>query len=217
MTVAWLAGGSGLVGGALLARLLRDASFERIVAVGRRRLPRDDPRLAQVLAEDFSSLEALAGAERPGVAFCCLGTTMRKAGSRAAFRAVDHDAVVAFARAARDRGARAFLHVTALGADPRSLVFYNAVKGETEADVARLGIASVYAFRPSILDGEREERRPAERVGLVAMRALGPLLGRYRPTPVGAVADAMIAAARAPSLGVHVVDAREMLELRRPR
>jgi uncharacterized protein YbjT (DUF2867 family) len=157
MTVGWVAGGSGLVGGALLSRLLRDAFFTQVVAVGRRRLPGDDPKLTQCLV-DFSSPAALPleQVEPPDVAFSCLGTTMRKAGSRQAFRAVDHDAVLAFARAAHDRGARAFLHVTALGADARSLVFYNAVKGQTEDDVARLGIPSVYAFRPSILDGERQ-------------------------------------------------------------
>jgi uncharacterized protein YbjT (DUF2867 family) len=215
MTVAWVAGGSGLVGGALLSRLLRDASFTRVVAFGRRRLPREDQRLAQVLVADFSSPAAPEQAEPPDVAFCCLGTTMRKAGSREAFRAVDHDAVLAFARAAQGRGARVFLHVTAMGANPRSRVFYNAVKGEAEADVARLGIPSVYAFRPSILDGDRQERRPTEQVGLVVMRALGPLLGQYRPTPVEAVAEAMIAAAKAPAPGAHAVEAAAILAARR--
>jgi uncharacterized protein YbjT (DUF2867 family) len=124
---------------------------------------------------------------------------------------VDHDAVVAFARAAREAGARAFVHVTALGADPRSRVFYNAVKGEVEASVARLGFERVVALRPSLLDGPRAERRPAERASLAVARALGPLLGKYRPTPVTAVAGAMIAAAKEAHPGVHVIDARDLL------
>jgi uncharacterized protein YbjT (DUF2867 family) len=210
VAAAWLAGGSGLVGGELLRRLLRDDTFTAVVSFGRRMLPVKDPKLAQV-AVDFSTPATIAAGVGPDVAFSCLGTTMSKAGSRDAFRAIDHDAVLAFARAARERGARTLVHVSALGADPRSRVFYNAVKGALEEDVARLGFDSVYALRPSILDGVRPERRTAERAALVVARALGPLLGKYRPTPAGAVADAMLAAARAPRPGVHVVEGRTIL------
>jgi len=125
---------------------------------------------------------------------------------------VDYDAVLLFAEAARKRGARVFVHVSALGADPRSRLFYNSVKGGIERDVARLGFPSVYALRPSILDGERQESRPAERLGLVVTRALGPLLGKYRPTSVEAVARVMVASAKAPAPGSHVVDAQAILE-----
>lgn len=210
VAAAWLAGGSGLVGGELLARLLRDESFTAVVSFGRRPLPFEDPKLSQ-LTVDFSKPSTLTTEIAPAVAFSCLGTTMKKAGSRDAFRAVDHDAVLAFARAARGRGAHTFVHVTALGADPRSRVFYNAVKGEVEQDVAQLGFDSVYALRPSILGGERRESRPAERAALLVAGALGPLLGKYRPTPAAAVADAMLAIARTPRSGVHAVDAGAIL------
>jgi uncharacterized protein YbjT (DUF2867 family) len=205
MTTAWLAGGSGLVGDVLLRRLLDDPGFERVVSVGRRTLPLEHPKLTQVIA-DFGSAAALEALGPADVAFCCLGTTIKKAGSRAAFRAVDHAAVLSFARAARARGARVFVHVTSLGADPSSRVFYNAVKGEVERDVAAVGFPSAYAIRPSMLDGEREEHRPAERIGLIVTRALGPLLGKFRPTPVVAVARAMIAAAAAAAPGNHVLE-----------
>lgn len=213
MGIVWLAGGSGLVGGALLRLLLRDAAFAKLVSVGRRRLPLEHPKLTQAIA-DFSSPDAFDALEAPEVAFSCLGTTIKKAGSQEAFRAVDHDAVLTFARAARKRGARAFLHVSALGADPRSRVFYSSVKGQVEEAVARLGFESVYALRPSILDGEREESRPAERAALVVARSLGPLLGRYRPTPVEAVARAMVALARSPAPGSHAVEAGAIRDLR---
>lgn len=206
MTTAWLAGASGLVGGVLLRRLLADPAFTRVVSAGRRVLPIEHPRLAQVIV-DFADPASLARLEPPDVAFAALGTTLRTAGSREAFRRVDHDAVVAYARAARERGARVLVHVSALGADPRSRVFYNAVKGETERDVAGVGPASVYALRPSILDGERRERRAGERLALVVGRALAPVLGKYGPTPVDAVAGAMIACARAAEPGAHVVEA----------
>ena len=211
MTTAWLAGGSGMVGGELLRLLLADDRFERVVSAGRRRLPLEHPRLAQIQVE-LTSLDRLREAPAPDVAFCCLGTTIEKAGHvRQAFRAVDHDAVVAFAEVARRRGARVFVHVTAMGADPGSRVFYNAVKGETERDVAALGFASAYALRPSLLDGPRAERRIGERLGLAVARVLGPVLGRYRPTPVEAVARSMIAAATAAVPGVHLVENPEIL------
>lgn len=139
--------------------------------------------------------------------FSCLGTTIKKAGSREAFRKVDHDAVRHLAVAAEGKRARTFVHVSALGADPRSRVFYNSVKGEIEQEVARLGFRSIYALRPSILDGDREESRPAERLGLIVARVLGPLLGKCRPTPVENVARVMVASAKAAVPGVHVLEA----------
>jgi uncharacterized protein YbjT (DUF2867 family) len=204
--VALIAGASGLVGGHLLEQVLADPTWDRVVSVGRRELRVDDPRLEQRFV-DFAAIEDL-----PQVtdAFCALGTTIRKAGSQEAFRAVDHDAVVALARAALTAGARTFAHVTALGADPGSRLFYNRVKGETERDVAAVGIPSTVAFRPSMLDGHREEPRPAEQAGLAMMRAVAPLLGKYRPTRAEHVAAAMLRAAHEERAGVRVVEAAEI-------
>lgn len=210
----WLAGGTGLVGGELLKLLLDDGDVETVIAVGRRPLATTHPKLRQATV-DFAAPNAFDALDAPDAALCCLGTTIKRAGSREAFRAVDHDAVVTFARAARNKGARAFLHVTAIGADARSAVFYNRVKGEAEASVAALGFDSVYALRPSILDGEREESRPFEKIGLGVTRALGPLLGKYRPTPARAVAAAMVDACKRAEPGVHVVDAGEILRFSR--
>jgi uncharacterized protein YbjT (DUF2867 family) len=210
MSIAWLAGGSGLVGGVLLQELLGDDHFTEVVSVGRRDMAFQHPRLTQVVT-DFSSPSGFESLAKPDAAFGCLGTTMRKAGSREAFRKVDHDAVLAFARAARARGARVFVHVTALGADLHSRIFYNSVKGEIERDVALLGFPSVYALRPSMLDGARQESRPAEHIGLMLARGLGPLLGKYRPTPVVDVARAMIASAKAAAPGAHVIEAGEIV------
>ncbi len=210
MITAWLAGASGLVGGTLLRALLADGDFERVVSVGRRVLPLADPKLSQVMI-DFAAHDAFDGLPAPDVAFSCLGTTIRKAGSQEAFRAVDYAAVLAFARAAHRAGARTFVHVSSLGADPRSRIFYSRVKGEIEAAVAGIGFASACALRPSILDGPRRESRPFERVGLAVTRTLAPLLGKYRPTPVDRVAAAMVAAAKAPRPGAHVLEADVIL------
>jgi uncharacterized protein YbjT (DUF2867 family) len=203
---AVIAGATGLVGSRLLDLLLADDTWERVVAVGRRQVERSHPRLEQQVV-DFADLGDLPACTD---AFSCLGTTIKAAGSQDAFRAVDHDAVVALAEAAYRAGAERFLHVTALGASPRSRVFYNRVKGETERDVAASGVPATVAFRPSMLDGDRTESRPAERVGLVAMRAVAPLLGRYRPTRVTDLAAAMVAAAKAGCPGHRVVEARDV-------
>jgi uncharacterized protein YbjT (DUF2867 family) len=200
---AVIAGASGLVGGHLLDLLLDDDTWDEVVSVGRRTLDRAHPRLTQLVV-DFAGLPDLPPCTD---AFSCLGTTIGVAGSQDAFRAVDHDAVVALAAAAHSAGAERFLHVTALGASPRSRIFYNRVKGETERDVAACGVPATVAFRPSMIDGDRAERRTAEHLGLVAMRAAGPLLGRYRPTRVTDLAATMVAEAKAGRAGHRVVEA----------
>jgi len=202
---AVIAGATGLVGGHLLGLLLDDGTWDHVLSVGRRRLDRDHPRLEQRVV-DFADLGELPPCTD---VFSCLGTTIKVAGSQDAFRAVDHDAVVALADAAHRAGAQRFLHVTALGASPRSRIFYNRVKGETERDVAASGVPATIAFRPSMIDGERAERRTAERLGLVAMRAVGPVLGRYRPTPVTDIAAAMVAEAKTGRPGHRVVEPQD--------
>ena len=191
------------MGGLLLRLLLGDSRWDRVVSVGRREVDVHHEKLEQLIVQlpDIGVLPPLDDA------FCALGTTIKKAGSRDAFRAVDHDAVVALARAARGAGASSFLHVTAMGADKGSRVFYNRVKGETERDVAAVGVPTTVAFRPSILDGERGESRPGEQVGLVVMRALGPVLGKYRPTRAEDVAAAMVREAGRSEPGARTVDA----------
>ena len=203
MRTALLAGASGLVGGHLLDQLLANPAWDRVVSIGRRVVDRDDPRLEQRLVQ----LPGVGDLPRVDDVFCALGTTIKKAGSQEAFRVVDHDAVVALASAARTAGSGTFLHVTAMGADPGSRLFYNRVKGETERDVSDVGIARTVAFRPSILDGERAESRPAEQAGLMMMRAVAPLLGRYRPTRAVDVAAAMINVALDEQADLSVLDA----------
>ncbi|MHB8798414.1 MAG: NAD(P)H-binding protein [Thermoanaerobaculia bacterium] len=210
-----VAGASGLVGGALLRRLLADADGPRIAAVVRRPLELASPRLDVVVA-DFGRLD---GVDLPpaGTAFCALGTTMAKAGTEEAFRAVDLDAVVAFARSALRAGATRFLAVSALGADSRSRVFYNRVKGEAEEALRALGFDGLALLRPSLLLGARAEARTAERAaaivtGLVPWGLAGPL-SRWRPVPADAVAAALLSIAGGELHGVRVVENDEIHRL----
>ena len=214
---ALVAGASGLVGGFLLDTLLEDSQYREVHSLGRRPLPRQHPKLVQHTV-DFARLgsEALPPAQD---AFCCLGTTIKKAGSQEAFRAVDHGAVLAFAKATRKAGARRFLVVTALGANPDSRVFYNRVKGEVERDLQGMGFESLVILQPSLLLGERAESRPGERAAIVASRVLAPLLRPFGSRPIEArtVARAMVALAREAPRGVRVAPSGELQELGRPR
>src|SRR4051794_17093723 len=209
MRTALIAGATGLVGGHVLRLLLADETWDRGVSVGRREVDVQDPKLEQLTA-------VLPQTGEPPPAddvFCALGTTIKQAGSQDAFRAIDHDAVVALATAAKQSGAASFLHVTAMGAKAGSRVFYNRVKGETEHDVTAVGIATTVAFRPSIIDGDRVESRPGEHVSLAVMRALAPVLGPFRPTKATDIAAAMVHTAKAPTAGKTVVSAREITRL----
>ncbi|XXF79060.1 oxidoreductase [Myxococcaceae bacterium GXIMD 01537] len=212
---ALLTGASGLVGGHLLDALLESPLYREVCSLGRRELPRQHPRLVQRTV-DFAHLEGVP-LPRADDAFCCLGTTIKKAGSQEAFRAVDHDAVLAFARAAKQAGARRFLVVTALGADARSRIFYNRVKGETEEALKAVGFESLVILRPSLLLGERTETRTGEQVAAAVSKVLGPLLRPFgsRPIEGRTVARAMLALASQASPGVRVALSGELQSLGR--
>ncbi|HYH99988.1 NAD(P)H-binding protein [Hyalangium sp.] len=210
---ALVAGASGLVGSLLLDELLESPLYREVCSLGRRPLPKQHPKLSQRTV-DFAQLESEALPSVDDV-FCCLGTTLKKAGSQEAFRAVDHGAVLALGRAARRAGARRFLLVSALGADPRSRIFYNRVKGEAEEDLKSLGFESLVLLRPSLLLGERAESRPGERAAIAVTKVLGPLLRPFSGRPIEArtVARAMLALARDAAGGTRVALSGELQEL----
>lgn len=194
---ALLAGATGLVGGHVMTRLLAHPSYSRVEILVRRALPIRHPKLAQRIV-DFEHLHAVPDIAADDV-FCCLGTTIGKAGSQEAFRRVDHDYPLALANLAKAAGAQQFLMVSSLGADARSSVFYSRVKGETERDIAASGLPKVIFMRPSILRGERQEVRAGERVGILVGRLIAPLflgsLRKYRPIEAAHVAAVMVYAA----------------------
>ncbi|HKP74220.1 MAG TPA: oxidoreductase, partial [Longimicrobiaceae bacterium] len=146
--------------------------------------------------------------------FCCLGTTIAKAGSQEAFYRVDHDYPVAAAKLASERGAKRFLIVTALGGNPASRVFYNRVKGEVERDVAAFPFEGVGILRPSLILGPRDERRPAEawaqKLAPLASPLLWGPLRKYRAIPATAVAAAMVRLAKEGFRGVRVLESDEI-------
>lgn len=185
-------GATGLIGSFLLKKLLGSSMYSGVHAWIRKPLQMRHPQL-HVKTIDFEKLEQ--GRVEADDVYCCLGTTIKRAGSEEAFRRVDFDYPVALARAAARDGAKRLLVVSALGADAGSKFFYNRVKGEMEDAVRAAGVSRTYFFRPSLLSGPRAEPRMGERVGLVIGAALGPLLGKYRPIHADLVAAAMLRAA----------------------
>ena len=204
--VVLLAGASGLTGGYALDQLLGAPDIARVVAVSRRSLTREHPRLANRIVQ-FDRLEAQLKGATCNAALCCLGTTLRKAGSRERFRAVDIDSVLSFARAARAADARRFVVISSVGADPSSRNFYLRTKGEMEEDLEGVGFESLDILQPSMLLGWRAEMRPLELTSRLLMPLLNPLLrGRYAPyraIPAKTVAAAMLGAIRSGRRGVQ--------------
>jgi uncharacterized protein YbjT (DUF2867 family) len=149
--------------------------------------------------------------------FCCLGTTIKKAGTKEAFRRVDHDYVVFLAKAALASGAKQFLLVSSIGADAQSRVFYSRVKGEVEADITAMPFRAVQIFRPSMLLGNRTEVRLGEKVAQIVSMPLVLLfvggLKKYRPIEAKTVARAMVRVARREPEGVHVYESDKIQEL----
>jgi len=197
-----LAGATGLVGALAVRHLLAAGAFARVVALVRRPPPRQADVEARVV--DFEHLHREPIVEAVA-AVCALGTTIAKAGSPAAFRAVDVDAVLAFGRWAREGGASTFVLVSSVGADVRSSSFYLRCKGEAEDRLAEMGFARFVALRPSLLLGSRAEPRRGEAVArklepLAAPLLLGPLR-RYRAIDADRVAAAAARAALDPLPG----------------
>lgn len=188
-----LAGATGLVGRAILEGLLADASVTAVHVLARRAPGVSHPKL-HVHLVDFAALPALPPVDE---AYLALGTTIKVAGSQAAFRAVDHDANLAVARAALAAGARRLGVVSAMGADTRSSLFYSRVKGELEQDLDGLGYEGLVIARPSMLAGDRgalgQPDRGGEQLALRVTRLLRPLIpANYRSVQASDVARALL-------------------------
>jgi uncharacterized protein YbjT (DUF2867 family) len=208
---ALLAGATGLIGHELAAQWQGRGRLHLLV---RRPLATLAPNQSQHLV-DFAALPPLPSAQE---AYCCLGTTIKAAGSQAAFRAVDFDAVLAFARAARAAGARRFAVVSALGADARSPGFYNRVKGEMEAALAGVGFARLVIARPSLLVGDRaslgQPMRTGEALAIAFTRPIAGFIPKpWRPIEAARVARAMLRALAEEGSGVRVLSSAEMQDL----
>lgn len=232
--IAILSGTSGLIGMQLLHQLLKNASYDVIISLGRRALALKHEKLIQLVVDfhdlrNFDWEEQLRTADLGGIYFpivqaikeskaeihmySSIGTTIKNAGSKEKFYKVDHDFVIEFAKWGKKVGACKMLYVSALGADPQSSVFYNKVKGETEEDLKALSFDYLGLFQPSLLLGSRSEFRLGEEVAKILMKPLKWLRiwKRYQPIHDYAVAKAMIYHANEPKqVKVQVIPSKEM-------
>ncbi|HYD51616.1 MAG TPA: NAD(P)H-binding protein [Gemmatimonadaceae bacterium] len=208
-----LVGATGLVGRECLRLLLADPEVIRLVVLTRRPLPLEvGAAKLDAHVVDFDHLDGHADLFAVDQIICALGTTMRQAGSRERFRAVDFGLALQVARLGASRGVRHFLLVSSLGANAGSLVFYNRVKGELEEALRGIPYRSLTVVRPSLLLGKRGERRVREQIGKRLAR-LAPR--RYRPVEASVVAERLVHEARLDAPGVRVIESAELRRQRR--
>lgn len=213
---ALIAGATGLVGKKLLHKLLQNDNYARVISVVRREMPSNHPKLEQLVV-DFDKLEEVAPGLVADEFYCCLGTTMKKAGSKENFAKVDYLYPVNLASIAEKNKCKKYLLISAMGADKDSIIFYNKVKGEVEEDISKKNIESIYIFRPSLLLGNREEERLGE---IVASKIYKPLsfmlkgpLEKLKPIHAKEVASGMVNVAQKDLKGVHIFKSEEIKTL----
>lgn len=201
---ALIIGASGLVGKSLSTQLAQSNLYEKVTVLVRKKLNFDHPKIEQVVI-DYNHLDGLQlNADH---IFCCLGTTIKKAGSKEAFKKVDYEYPLQIAKIAEKEHAKLYAIVTAMGASEDSSIFYNKVKGSVEADLAKLNIPSIGIFRPSMLLGDRTESRLGEKIGKVLMKAFDFIIpDKYKAIHVDQVAKAMVNYAQNPLKGVTITE-----------
>lgn len=205
-----IVGSTGLVGSEVLKLALADGRITSVVAPVRKPLP-EHPKLSAPVV-DFGKLPADEDWWKAYAVVCTLGTTMKTAGSKEAFRRVDYEYPMAVGKLARSAGTPAFILNSAAGADPESRFFYSKVKGEVERDLEALGFDSLAIFRPGLIGGKRDEHRPGERFAEAVLGLLGPVLPRgARINPAPKIARGMIETAINPKPGRHIVTSRELV------
>ncbi|CAN5404545.1 oxidoreductase [soil metagenome] len=210
MRTAIIAGATGLIGKQVLELLIADGSYGKIIAITRKPLLVSNSKL-QNLVMDFADLSTNANQLKGDDVFCCLGTTIKQAGSKEAFRKVDFEYPVNLAKLTNTLGAKQFLLITALGAEKKSSVFYNKVKGEVEEEIEKIGFESYHIFQPSMLIGVRTDERAAERVGQSVMKVLDfAIPKKYKAIESGKVARAMVKIALQNQKGKHIHASSEL-------
>ncbi len=212
---ALVVGASGLIGGYCLNELLNDNDYSHVKILVRQKLSIEHPKLTQHII-DFEQLASYSNLIKADNVFCCLGTTIKIAKSKAAFRKVDLEYPFEIAKIASSNLSNQFLMVSSLGANESSTVFYNRVKGEVESAIAKLHFSSLIIFRPSLLLGERNQLRIGEKIGGIIANALSFLLvgklRKYRPIAAKKVARVMVWAGKQKNLTKKIVESDQISE-----
>ena len=209
---ALIIGATGLVGHQLLIQILEHPEFEKVRIFGRRPSGVTHPKLEEQII-DFDQPESWKALVQGDVLFSTLGTTIKTAKTKENQYRVDFTYQYEFAKAAAENGVPIYLLVSSMGADPISSVFYSRIKGELEEAVAKLPFQKLFIIRPSILDGDRQEKRAGEKVGLILSRFLTKfILKAYRPTPVDILAAKMIRLSLEKVSGIRTIGGLELFQ-----
>lgn len=213
MKTALLAGATGLVGSELLQQLIKTDAYSRIHVLVRRLSISESAKIA-VHEIDFENLRGLTINDKIDHVFCALGTTIKKAKTKENFRKVDYDYVVELGKKSKELSAEKFLVISSLGANKRSMIFYNRVKGEMEDTLKSMGLPHVFIFRPSLLLGEREEHRTGEKTAASVYKAIAPIfagpLKKYKAVEASQVAKTMINTALTNNEPLQIIESDEI-------
>lgn len=210
MKTALIAGSTGLIGKKLLQIALDDPYYDVVKAISRKPLDIQHPKLRNIVA-DLNTLTQHHNELKADDVFCCLGTTIKQAGSQEAFRKVDFEYPLALAKMTSNQGAKQFLIITALGSDAKSSIFYNRVKGEVEKAIEGIGFQSYHIFRPSLLLGDRTEKRAGEGAAMAVYKALGFLIPmKYKAIDSVKVAKGMLHFAKQNASGRFIHESKEL-------
>ncbi|HRE67309.1 MAG TPA: NAD(P)H-binding protein [Cyclobacteriaceae bacterium] len=206
---ALVAGSTGLIGSTLLELLLADSHYDKIIALSRKPLGLTHPKLENVLIhiDEWAKLYNVKADD----VFCCLGTTIKQAKTKDAFRKVDFEYPVELAKALKQNGASSFLLVSALGASKTSRIFYNQVKGEVEEAIRNLSFQALHIFRPSLLLGNRKEQRSGEDAAKIFYKIFGALIPqKYKGIEAVKIARAMLVEAKSEKQGLFTHESAEL-------
>ena len=211
MKTALIAGATGLIGKELVQRMLQSDQYNLIYLISRKPCGIVHEKIHEIII-DFERIEQITLEIPVDLAFCTLGTTMKQAGSREKFRKVDLEYVLSFARLAKTAGVSKFLVISSMGANPKSSIFYNRVKGLAEDGLLNLGFKHLVILRPSLLLGKRPEPRLGERMGAVIMKVFNFFIpDNYKAIEASRVAEKMLEMAQKPNEGVTIVESGEMI------
>lgn len=212
--IAVLAGATGLVGSLVLEELLENSNFSKVKSISRKPIANNNSKLEQIIVQDLSQLKSKSNELNGDVYFCCLGTTIKTAGSQENFRKVDYEAIVDFAKIAKSHEAKSFVLISAMGANAQSSIFYNRVKGETEEALKALGLQSLTIYQPGLLVGDRKETRPGEKFAIGTYHVLAKVLPNQITKKLAThalhLSHKMVQSGTSPTPGTQVIPASKI-------
>jgi uncharacterized protein YbjT (DUF2867 family) len=210
---AILIGATGLTGSFVLKQLLEDTDYSEVIVLTRAPLNQTHPKLKEIIV-NFDELKNYATSIKGDTVFCCLGTTIKKAGSQEAFKKVDFEYPLEVAKIAKENGASAYLLITAIGSAKDSMIFYSRTKGEVEAAIEALQFDTLHILRPALILGDRKETRIGESIARATAPILDALmigpLAKYKSISAEKIAKAMIYYSKLNSKGVFVHENNEL-------